>query len=166
MTTTHAEDLRRLSAQLDAEIAALEAFANRSQQLLLSTNPPPEAIALVRQAVQDPEVTRFNFREWIVSKLPNFFCGPSKAQVMEAFSLAFGALVAWQALKMDPRDPNDLAMCDRNSTWPPDCWPNCPTPAAPEIQPYPEYSPMLAQPKGASVVDEVFAKEAEARRAR
>lgn len=163
--TTLEDDARRLSEELDAQIAVLEALTAGSHKLLLKTNPPPNAIALVKEAVQDPEVTRFNFREWIASKLPNFFCGPSKAQVMEVFSLAFGALVAWNAAQMDLRDPNDFATCSANSTWPPDCWPNCPEPSAPEIQPYPEFSPLLAQPKGTSVVDQVFAKEAEARHA-
>ena len=162
----YAEDLSRLRAQLNAEIAALEAFETRTHDLLLAHNPPPEAIALVKEAVQNPEVTRFNFRKWIASKLPNFFCGPSKAQIMDAFSLAFGALVAWNTLNMDQSDPNDFAMCDRNRTWPPDCWPHCPPPAPPPLNSAtlvdPRHlngmlQPMMATPNK-SVVDEVFAK--------
>ena len=158
--TTLADDSRLLSAQLDAEIAALKALTTRSQELLLSTNAPPSAMAFVEEAVQDPEVTRFNFREWIASKLPNFFCGPSKAQVMNLFSLVFGSLVALQALQTDLRDPNDFATCNRNATWPLPL----PPPSAPEIlPPYGQYEPMAAQPKGTSVVDQVFTKEAELR---
>ena len=161
--TTLADDSRLLSAQLDAEIAALKALTTRSQELLLSTNAPPSAMAFVEEAVQDPEVTRFNFREWIASKLPNFFCGPSKAQVMNLFSLVFGSLVALQALQQtDMRDPSDYAMCSRNSSWPlPEDVPSAPPPAdalAPEF-----FGGLSAQPKGTSVVDQVFTKEAELR---
>lgn len=161
--TTHADDVRRLSEELDAEIAALKALTTRSQELLLSTKAPSNAIALVEEAVQDPEVTRFNFKEWIASKLPKFFCGPSKAQVMEVFSLVFGSLVALQALQADLRDPNDFATCNRNATLP--LLEDAPSaPSAPEIiPPYGQYEPMAAQPKGTSVVDQVFTKEAELR---
>ena len=158
--TTYAEDARLMSAKLDALCAALENFSDNAQAKLLAIKPPPppNAIELVEEAVQDPEVTRFNFREWIASKLPNFFCGPSKAQVMEVFSLVFGSLVALQALQhTDMRDPSDFATCSRNSSWPlPEDVPSAPS----EILPYPQYDPMLAQPKGTSVVDQVFTKEA------
>ena len=161
--TTHAEDVRLMRAELDALVASLNGFAkNAEEKLQQSTKPPSNAIALVKEAVQDPEVTRFNFREWIASKLPNFFCGPSKAQVMEVFSLVFGSLVALQALQQtDMRDPSDFATCSRNATWP--LLEDVPSVPSEILPPYGQYEPMAAQPKGTSVVDQVFTKEAELR---
>lgn len=161
----YTEDLKRLKARLDVEIEALGVFETRAHNLLIAYKPPPGAIAFVEEAVRDKEVTSFNFRKWITSKFPNFFCGPSRGQLLDAFSLVFGLLVAWNALNMDQGDPDDLGTCSRNGTWPPP--PEHLMAPQPEhlLAPQPEQFSALrdltrfaAQPKDTSVVEEVFAK--------
>ena len=125
MTTTHAEDLRAIEAALDAEIAALDAFANRSQQLLEATNPPPNAVQLVQEAVADPGVDHANFGTWIKRKIEGVMptlCDADKTTMIAAFKIAFGVAVTAYLLSQRTYDQEpwgEDAMCDRNTSWPP-----------------------------------------------
>lgn len=193
--TTHAKDVRRLTARLEAEIAALEAFANGSKQLLEKTHPPKNYVELVQQAVLDPAVDHANFGTWIKRKIEGVMptlCDADKATMIAAFKIAFGVAVTAYLLSQRTYDQEpwgEDAMCDRNTSWPPNEPPWITEPSAPLVPPSwwerareqlgkhqlaeelrsitPSFLSGENAPGGnVSVVDEVFTKEAKARERR
>ena len=184
-TVDYDAEMRRLEAQMRENIERIQRIGRTNLEMAAELGAPPEALPLVQQAVEDPNVTDdATFVEYLKCKLPTV--GGMKSAALSALKVAFelamfaytlprhqeAALApsGWYQAEEPWGEPGP--MCDRNSTWPPDCWPNCPAPAAPpaaddsnSMAP-PDFMGLLAKPKGASVVDEVFTKEAEARRAR
>ena len=195
MTTTHAEDVRALAAQLDAEIEALRGFADRSQEVLKGTNAPANSSQLVQEAVLDPAVDHTNFGTWIKRKIEDVMptlCDADKTTMIAAFKIAFGVAVTAYLLSQRTYDQEpwgEDAMCDRNTSWPPNESPWITEPSAPLVPPSwwerareqlgkhqlaeelrritPRFLSGENAPGGnASVVDEVFTKEAKARERR